>query len=59
MNDPAANPTATMHVGPLGPTIHVLRADADTVAALAAVDWCRRLAAAGPAALTHSRASDD
>ena len=59
MNDPAANPADTMHVGPLGSTIHVLRADADTVAELAAVDWCRHLAAAGPAALTHSRASDD
>ena len=32
---------ATMHEGPLGSTIHVLRADADTVAALAAVDWNR------------------
>ena len=30
-----------MHTGPLGSTIHVLRADADTVAALAAVDWNR------------------
>ena len=32
---------ATTHTGPLGSTIHVLRADADTVAALAAVDWNR------------------
>ena len=32
---------ATMHTGPLGSTIHVLRADAETVAALAAVDWNR------------------
>ncbi len=32
---------ATMHVGPLGSTIHVLRADAGTVAALAALDWNR------------------
>ena len=32
---------ATMHEGPLGSTIHVLRADAETVAALAAVDWNR------------------
>jgi len=32
---------ATMHTGPLGSTIHVLRADADTIAALAAVDWSR------------------
>ena len=37
MNDPAA----TRHVGPLGSTIHVLRADSETVAALAAVDWNR------------------
>ena len=36
MNDPA-----TTHVGPLGSTIHVLRADAGTIAALAAVDWNR------------------
>ena len=33
---------ATMHVGPLGSTIHVIRADAGTVAELAAVDWSRR-----------------
>ena len=32
----------TMHTGPLGSTIHVIRADAVTVAALAAVDWSRR-----------------
>ena len=31
----------TMHTGPLGSTIHVIRADADTVAELAAVDWNR------------------
>lgn len=30
-----------MRTGPLGSTIHVLRADAGTVAALAAVDWTR------------------
>ena len=36
MNDPA-----TMHTGPLGSTIHVLRADAETVEALSAVDWTR------------------
>ena len=41
MNDPAVAPAATMHVGPLGSIVHVLRADADTVAALAAVDWNR------------------
>ena len=35
------NDAATMHTGPLGSTIHVLRADAETVAALAAVDWNR------------------
>ena len=35
------NSAATMHTGPLGSTLHVLRADADTVAALAAVDWNR------------------
>ena len=35
------NAPATMHTGPLGSTIHVLRADAETVAALAAVDWNR------------------
>ena len=32
---------ATMHTGPLGSTIHVLRADADTIAELAAIDWNR------------------
>ena len=39
----AVNPPAppTMHVGPLGSTIHVIRADADTIAELAAVDWSR------------------
>ena len=31
----------TMQTGPLGSTIHVLHADADTIAALAAVDWSR------------------
>ena len=36
MNEPG-----TMHTGPLGSTIHVLRADADTIAELAAVDWNR------------------
>ena len=35
------NDAATMHTGPLGSTIHILRADAETVAALAAVDWNR------------------
>ncbi len=35
---------ATMHTGSLGSTIHVLRADADTVTALAAVDWNRHFA---------------
>ena len=36
------NDSATMHTGPLGSTIHVLRADAGTIAELAAIDWtCR------------------
>ena len=35
------NDSATMFTGPLGSTIHVLRADADTVAELAAIDWSR------------------
>ena len=39
MNDLPAPHAATRHVGPLGSTIHVLRADAGTVAELAAVDW--------------------
>ena len=34
-------PAATMIEGPLGSTFHVLRADAETVAALAALDWNR------------------
>ena len=33
--------SATTLIGPLGSTIHVLRADADTVAELAAIDWNR------------------
>ena len=33
--------TATTYTGPLGSTIHVLRADADTIAVLAAIDWSR------------------
>ncbi len=41
MNDLPAPPATTRHVGPLGSTIHVLRADAGTVAELAAVDWNR------------------
>ena len=35
-----SNPV-TMHIGPLGSTIHVLRADAATIAELAAIDWSR------------------
>ena len=35
------NPPVTMHTGPLGSTIHALRADAGTVAELAAIDWTR------------------
>ena len=34
-------PATTMHTGPLGSTIHVLHADAGTIAALAAIDWNR------------------
>ena len=34
-------PAATMIEGPLGSIFHVLRADAETVAALAALDWSR------------------
>ena len=33
--------TTTTYTGPLGSTVHVLRADADTIAELAAVDWSR------------------
>ena len=35
------NETATTHIGPLGSTVHVLRADAGTIAELAAIDWSR------------------
>lgn len=35
------NDQATMHVGPLGSAIHVLRADAQTIEQLAAIDWNR------------------
>ena len=41
MTESATMPPSTMHTGPLGSTIHVLRADAGTVAALAAIDWNR------------------
>ena len=34
-------PVTTTYTGPLGSTIHVLRADAGTIAELAAVDWNR------------------
>ena len=34
-------PPATMHTGPLGSTFHILRADPETVTALAAIDWNR------------------
>ena len=36
------NDSTTTITGPLGSTLHVLRADADTVTALAAIDWSRR-----------------
>ena len=35
------NEIATTQVGPLGSTVHVLRADPDTIAVLAAIDWSR------------------
>ena len=35
------NDSATMQTGPLGSTVHVLRAEADTIAELAAIDWSR------------------
>ena len=35
------NRPATMHIGPLGSTFHILRADPETVTALAAIDWNR------------------
>ena len=35
------NAPATMHTGPLGSTIHVLHADAGTIAELVAIDWNR------------------
>ena len=46
MNDPSAVRAGscsadTSHVGPLGSTVHVLRADAGTIAELAAIDWSR------------------
>ena len=41
MNDSGAIEGATMLTGPLGSTIHVIRADAGTVAELAAIDWNR------------------
>lgn len=31
----------TMRIGPLGSTVHVLRADAETIVELAAIDWNR------------------
>ena len=38
---PAMTPSTTMHTGPLGSTIHVLRADAGTIAELATIHWSR------------------
>lgn len=38
-NTPGTMQAGTLHTGPLGSTIHVLRPDADTIAELAAVDW--------------------
>ena len=34
--------SGTTYTGPLGSTIHVLRADSETIAALAAIDWNRQ-----------------
>ena len=44
MNDTGAmnDPGTTMLTGPLGSTVHVLRADAGTIAELAAIDWTSR-----------------
>ena len=42
------NDRATMHVGPLGSSIHVLRADAQTVEQLAEIDWNRHFQACVP-----------
>ena len=36
-----STPATTMHTGPLGSTVHVLHADAGTIAELAAIDWNR------------------
>ena len=41
MDDLPTPHATTRHVGPLGSTIHVLRADAGTVAELAAIAWSR------------------
>ena len=41
MNDSSGMRGATTHTGPLGSSIHVIRADADTVAELASIDWNR------------------
>ena len=42
MNDSSGMRGATTHTGPLGSTVHVIRADADTVAELASIDWNRQ-----------------
>ena len=41
------NPPVTSHTGPLGSTLHVLRADAGIVVALAAIDWNRHFSLVG------------
>ena len=41
MHDSPTMHPATSHTGPLGSTIHILRADAGTIAELAAIDWSR------------------
>ena len=42
MVKPVPTTVPTTIIGPLGSTVHVLRADADTVAALATIDWNRQ-----------------
>ena len=46
------NNLVTMHTGPLGSTIHVLRADADTIVELAAIGMSGERRDAGARAST-------
>ena len=43
----ALDGSTTRHTGPLGSTVHVLRADAGTIAELAALDWSRSFSRVG------------